>query len=197
MAAASTGDLAYFSTFIISTNHPIATIDSSKITLIEDSVVRPATFSFADKLPRSISVDYKWKQKTTYKLKLLPGALKDIYGLYNDTTQFSFRIKSETDFGTIHIKMDSLQNGTSYVLQLIDENETVYRSSLLTKNASLNYINLDPRSYRLKLIVDKNKNGKWDSGNYLLHQQPEQILYYPDPITVRANWDVDVTWNKK
>ncbi len=194
---ATTGDLAYFSPFIINTNHPIATLDSSKITMLEDSVVKPASYLFADKLPRSISVDFKWKQKTTYKLKLLPGALKDIYGLNNDTSLYSFRIKSEADFGTLHIKMDSLQNGASYVLQLIDDNDIVYRSTVLTKSGSLNFINLDPRSYRLKLIVDKNNTGKWDTGNYLLHQQPEQILYYPDPITVRANWDVDVTWNKK
>ena len=46
--------------------------------------------------------------------------------------------------------------------------------------------------YKVKIIDDKNKNGKWDSGDYLKHIQPEKVEFYPDDIAVRANWDVEI-----
>jgi hypothetical protein len=45
------------------------------------------------------------------------------------------------------------------------------------------------------LIEDANNNGEWDTGNYLQHIQPENVLYYKENISVRANWDVDVKWD--
>ena len=53
---------------------------------------------------------------------------------------------------------------------------------------------LDPKVYRLKVVEDINSNTEWDTGNYFQKSQPEKVLYYPEPITVRANWDVDVAW---
>jgi Zn-finger protein len=44
----------------------------------------------------------------------------------------------------------------------------------------------------VKLIHDRNGNGIWDTGDYLMHIQPEAVEYYKENITVRANWDVDI-----
>ena len=40
-------------------------------------------------------------------------------------------------------------------------------------------------------IYDNNKNGVWDEGNFLEDRQPEDVIYFPTSIDVRANWDVD------
>ena len=36
----------------------------------------------------------------------------------------------------------------------------------------------------------KNKNQKYDSGNFLFRTNPEKVIYYPDEIDVRAGWDL-------
>jgi hypothetical protein len=48
---------------------------------------------------------------------------------------------------------------------------------------------LKPETYRIRVIFDTNDNGKWDTGNFLEHKQPERVLHYPAPIEIRANWE--------
>jgi hypothetical protein len=54
---------------------------------------------------------------------------------------------------------------------------------------------LYPQPYKLKVILDKNGNGKWDPGNYLKKQQPEKVIYNTEAVNIRSNWDLDLEWN--
>ena len=36
-----------------------------------------------------------------------------------------------------------------------------------------------------------NKNQIWDTGDFKAKLQPEEMIYFPTLIDVRANWDVD------
>ncbi|NDP27489.1 MAG: hypothetical protein GZ087_08710, partial [Flavobacterium sp.] len=38
-------------------------------------------------------------------------------------------------------------------------------------------------------------NKEWDSGNYLEKRQAEEVIYFSTPIDVRANWDVEQTFD--
>ena len=42
-----------------------------------------------------------------------------------------------------------------------------------------------------KYIIDSNKNGSWDEGNYRKGIQPEKAFYIPDNLILRAYWDVE------
>jgi len=33
-------------------------------------------------------------------------------------------------------------------------------------------------------------NGKWDPGNIFKNEEPEGIFFYPEKITIRANWEL-------
>ena len=48
-----------------------------------------------------------------------------------------------------------------------------------------------PGTYVIKYIIDTNRNGLWDNGDFNKRQQPEKVGYYPQPITVRAYWDLE------
>jgi hypothetical protein len=50
---------------------------------------------------------------------------------------------------------------------------------------------LPPGKYIIRVIKDVNDNNKWDTGNYLKKIQPEEVIYLPEEIDVRANWDVN------
>ncbi len=41
----------------------------------------------------------------------------------------------------------------------------------------------------LRIVIDSNRNGVWDTGNYEKRIQPEGMIYYPGKIALRANWD--------
>ena len=54
---------------------------------------------------------------------------------------------------------------------------------------------LDPGKYFVRLIEDPNNNKKWDTGSYLGKVQPEKVIYYWKEIDLRANWDMNETFN--
>ena len=45
------------------------------------------------------------------------------------------------------------------------------------------------------LVIDKNGNGKFDTGNYAEKRQPEDVYYYPKALKLKANWDVEQDWD--
>jgi uncharacterized protein (DUF2141 family) len=176
-------------------NHPIENFDFSKTVVTEDSLpLKEVTFHFTDSLNRFLEINFKRKEETKYKVEIPKGSFKDIIGLQNDSMEIFFATRSTSDYGTMEIKMN-IPEAKNYIVQLIDDKEVIYRQTVFHSDTSIYYDYLDPKTYRLKLIEDSNANGEWDTGNYLKHLQPENIFYYKEDMTVRANWDVDVKWN--
>lgn len=148
-------------------------------------------------------IGFALKESTKYHLFIPPGTFTDIFGLTNDTIKIDFKTQEQKYYGTIKLKItipDSLKkpgaNGKTprYIVQLLDDKENFYREDIIDGSETLTYDNVLPRKYVLKIIVDENRNGKWDTGNYLKNIQPENILYDPEQINVRSNWDLDLDW---
>lgn len=53
---------------------------------------------------------------------------------------------------------------------------------------------IPPAEYLIKLIIDDNKNQKWDVGNLYSKKLPERIIHYPENIVIRSNWDLEIDW---
>ena len=186
-------DQPYFKPYQLTANRPLSKVDLKRISLMEDSVPLTIELTITDSLRSSFELRNQWKEKKNYSLIFYPNAFTDIFGETNDTLQFKFRTKSETDYGAVSIKVDSLFLG-HYILQLVDGEDKLFYQQEFRQSTKLDFSRLEPRIYRLKLISDSNGNGKWDPGIYLQHVHPEKVLYYPDNITIRANWDVEIKW---
>ena len=65
------------------------------------------------------------------------------------------------------------------------------------KNGGALFMDLKPDKYYVRLVVDLNDNGKWDTGNYADKRQPEEVFYSPVKYNVMQNWQVEETWNVK
>ena len=83
------------------------------------------------------------------------------------------------------------------LLQLLDESEKLLKEQKVNTDESIRFGYMHPKKYILKIIVDSNGNGKWDSGDYLNHIQPEKVIYYPQIIDIRSNWEMDFIWELK
>jgi len=175
-------------------NHPIEKYDFSQIRFTEDSSIKSISISLKDSLKQKLELNYPWKEKSKYVLYIPPATFTDIFGIKNDTLQYIFKTKQLTDYGTLALGLQLPLRKGNYLLQLIDEKDVIYRQSSVNKDTILHYEYLEPKTYRIKLVEDRNNNGEWDTGDYLQHLQPEQVFYYKDIITVRANWDVEVKW---
>jgi hypothetical protein len=48
---------------------------------------------------------------------------------------------------------------------------------------------LPPGSYALTVILDENRNGRWDGGLLLEGRQPELVFPYSQSIQLKAGWE--------
>ena len=66
---------------------------------------------------------------------------------------------------------------------------------LTPKAHCLLFDNMKAGDYRVRIITDINHNGRWDTGHYASHRQPEPVVVIPSAATVRANWDTNVDFD--
>ena len=181
--------------FKLSTNTPIKKIEDSLITVRDiDSILVPFVSSINDNLDE-IDIKFEVSPTDNYTIFILPDAIKDIKGVTNDTLQFNLISQSLEDYGNIFL--DVIRNNQSkFILHLIDSNEEIIREyKNVDQNTAYNFEYIKPGKYTFRLIEDLNKNDIWDTGNYLKKIKPEPVYYFPSELEVRANWDLNETFN--
>nr|WP_299340212.1 Ig-like domain-containing protein [Allomuricauda sp.] len=184
------GGLNFEDTFSILSNTPIVSMDTTKIDFfVSDSIEAPYNFQI-DTLKNQIDFDFAIEPNQRYRFDLFPGAIQDFFGMENDTLSFQTSTGSYADYGNLRM---NISGAVSYplIVQLTNENGELQRELIADGPKVLEFNNLDPAKYMVRVIFDTNENGKWDTGNWIKKIQPEKISYYPDVIDVRANWELE------
>jgi hypothetical protein len=177
---------------IIAANNPLKSFDPKNFILMKGKDTLKTEISLSDN-KRYLSFNYKFEEDSSYSLFVKPGATTDCFNQKNDTLKSNFTIQKADYYGTLTIKLTGLPSG-NYILKLVNEKDDVLREVKVSDQPSVAFEMLPPGQYRLKLIADANRNGKWDTGNYMQHRQPEKIIYYANPVKMRSGWDMDVEW---
>lgn len=187
-------DLNATSRFISET--PVNNIDTSHIEFyktVDDTLeFREPYDIYKDSLNiRTVIFDKEWEGEARYHFIAYPGAFMDVYGATNDTIDTEFSVREEEYYGTLIVNPDTVI--TPLVVQLLDTNDEILEEQPISTKKKVIFGYMEPGKYKLKLIYDRNKNQKWDTGNYLKGLQPEKVEYYPDEINVRANWELEIS----
>lgn len=182
---------------LIHFSHPLTEYDFSQFILVQEKDTLKPQLSFKDKLHKQLLIKHKWREETNYSLFIPDSTIKDIFNLYNDSIRLSFKTKSLKQYGTATLSIQSTDTIHTFIVQLQNEKGTVLREDYFTKADTFEYTYLDPGNYKLKAIQDINGNKKWDTGSYDKKQLPEKVAFYSQPLTIRANWDIDVEWSLK
>ena len=181
--------------FKLSSNIPIKKIEDSLISVRDiDSILVPFVSSVNDNLDE-IDIKFEVSPSDNYRILILPYAIKDIKGVTNDTLQFNLTSQSLEDYGNIYL--DVIRNTQSkFILHLINQNGDIVREyDNVDQNITYNFEYIRPGEYSFRLIEDLNKNNIWDTGNYLQRVKPEPVYYFPSELEVRANWDLNETFD--
>ncbi len=193
--ASSKVDLYSNFAFIMPT--PVDHIDKEKLHLLykEDSIVNELDFELQqdDFFKRKYWVKTRWVPGGSYNFITDSLAIKDIYGWHTDSINKPFSVKTLDSYGLLLLDIANPQE--DWLIQLQDNNGKTLQQKYVPKNGKLAFQYLNPKTFLIKLVVDKNMNGKWDTGDYENKIQPEEIRYYPEPVSVRANWDIEVKWD--
>ena len=183
-------------TLFFTTNNPVVKIDTSRIVFKHTDSIGFPYKTFISKKESKIGFLFEKKQKKPYKVNLYPNALTDIFNTTNDTISSLFRTRGTEDYGEISITVQNSKN-IPVIIQLTDNNDATIVQETSSKSKKISFDLLMPKKYKIRIIYDSNRNGIWDTGNYLDKRQPEHVEYFPEVQEVRANWLLPIVLNIK
>jgi hypothetical protein len=180
--------------FMMTFEQPLRLFDTSMIRLYTDSAYNPvAVYKIEkDSSSRKVQLTVAWKEKTLYHLILNKEFAQDSAGkklLKTDT--LNFKTKSLAEYGSLQLKFRNLDLSKNPVLQFIT-NDNIYKSFPLSSSSFSQELFL-PGEYELRILYDKNKNGKWDAGDFFgKHKQPEVVKPVERKISVKPAWQNEI-----
>lgn len=175
-----------------------STLDSIKLFEMVDSVWTPVLFEIKhDSLKiRRYYLNTTWKPETEYRLLIDSASVYSIYGLFNNTLENIFKTKAIEDYGRIFLQFSKVEcplvvqlyQGGSKELKILNE-------KYLEEDGEVVFEYLNEGTYMVRVILDRNGNKKWDTGNYLEHLQPEEIKYLPGEFKIKKNFDIEQSYD--
>ena len=177
-------------TFSLNFDRPIRNLDTTKLQLSTDSTFNPAPSSWElDTLMKKLTLKTTWKENTLYNLILDKDFAEDTLGrklLKTDTIRFT--TKKQSDYGSVKVTFVNIDLSHNPVLQFSQNGQVVKTYPLSTPDIYEPIFN--PGDYDLSILYDKNKNGRWDPGQFFgTKRQPELVRPLNKKINIKANWD--------
>jgi hypothetical protein len=179
----------------VSFAYPLSRYDFSKIHLAEGKDTSRPEVSFIDSVKRKIEVKHKWKEGKNYTLIIPDSVFFSINEFANDSLVSKFKTMVPQDFGSLRVTISFTEGLGNYIIQLLNEKETVMEEKIISKPEIVEFDYITPGNYKIKAILDHNRDSRWNTGNYLKYIQPEEVFYFPKLIEVRGNWDIDESWS--
>jgi len=185
-----------FEPTLLNFSYPVKPADSVELLIIATSMSGKDTsvvyVYIPDDLVLQIPVPFTFEPKINYTLWFKDSLFFGYDNTANDTTMFSFSKKTEKDYGNLILNYKiANQNSANFIVEIVSSNEKVVFRDIISSSKTVEYKHLSPGSYRIKVIEDKNNNGKWDTGNYRKKIQPEKIFTIDKEIVIRGFWDIE------
>jgi len=173
-------------------NTPLEALDPQLISVMDQDSTQVPTQIIMDRRYNRAGMVFDIEDDKVYHMSLLPGSFTDFYEQTNDTLKFAVRSQPISDYGTLSL---TLPDNLTYplTLQLVDAQYIVAEQIYLQEKEVVFFDYINPGIYYVRILIDENKNGRWDSGNYIEGIQPETVKFDRRPIEVRANWSLNET----
>ncbi len=170
-------------------NRSITTVDTAFIKLVQDNNKVTCGINIDTTDHKKINIIANWKENTKYKLLIekpfVTDSTKVQYYRQNDT--LSFTTKKLSEYGSLEIIIANMPKGN--ILLELKKGETIVKREYMNGNKFFIKI-FEPGEYNAQLIIDNNKNKKWDTGDYFKgKKQPEKVILIKESIGVKANFD--------
>lgn len=179
----------------INWSEPLKQVNSDKIFLQikRDSVFVPLDFTLnLNQMQLTTVINFKQDLLASYRLIFDSASIVSAAGKILDSTAISFNYFEESDYGNLILSVDSLYD--NFIFQLVNKKGKIISQINYPKNKYIQFKQLTPATYSLRLLIDENSNGKWDTGDYYQNMQPETTIAMPGDIIIKGNWDTEQTW---
>ncbi|MGL5273085.1 MAG: Ig-like domain-containing domain [Phocaeicola sp.] len=185
---------------LFSFEEPILSIDTAafKLELKVDTLWNEVPFLIQEDsiLPRTYQLLAEWTPQNEYQLNIDSAAIQGLYGLHTNKIKQNIKIKSLEDYGALLLNIVGLNKDEAAIVEILDNAGKIERQQKVTPKGTVDFYFLKPNAkYYVRLFIDTNKNGVWDTGNYDNKNQPEEMFYLPKLWEMKANFEFEETWN--
>jgi hypothetical protein len=184
---------------MIDAPEPLTSLDTAKVRLYEfEDTIKiqiPVVVKKDSNSVRKYFIEHQWEPNTSYLFKVDSAAAYNIYGNPSKKLEQKFRTQKEDYYGKIILTLSGLSQPAIVQLLANDKDEKVLQKIQVLSDGKIEFPYLKPEKYKLKLIIDPNKNGKWDTGYLAKGIQPEEVVYFPKIIKVRSNFEFKEAWD--
>lgn len=175
---------------------PLASIDTSLIHLnMKVDTIRKAQPYLLRNAPMQngvLRLYAEWEPGANYEFVIDSAAFVSIYGLTNYYGAYQIKVRNEDSYGYVRISLD-IKDQNLAVVQLLNGSDKVVKSAK-PKDGAAEFFYVQPGTYYLRMFIDYNDDGEWNTGNYELRLPAEPVYYYPGALTVKAGWDLSQDW---
>lgn len=200
--------LAFYDLPAFELNVPVDSknISENKIILIEktDSAAKHVPFKIikGSDMITSFKIQATFKPETNYTLTVQKAAISDNNQRTNDSITYQFKTTIVDDYAQLKMKL-LFPKKENYIVRLLNDKEQLINERVVefaltsTSEKLIEYSNLIPGIYFIRVVEDVNKNGLFDMGDYFLNKQPETIFINTAPIKLLAGWEIENEWMVK
>lgn len=135
---------------------------------------------------REYTILAEWRPGETYMITVDSASITGLYGLHNNSVSQQFRFRPVEQYSVFTVNIINPKPG--YMVELLDRQEKIVRTGKIN-NGSVDFFFIKPGKYYVRLINDSNGNGKWDTGNYEIFTQPEDVFYINKGFELKQNWE--------
>jgi uncharacterized protein (DUF2141 family) len=149
---------------------PLLRVDTSKmqLSIFDDTgkeKIPVSTISFTQDSIRltNYRLSTKWTVASKYEISVMPEAFVDVYSITNDTIIKTFETADPERFGKLILEV--VNSDKQYIFQLMkDKDKKVTQEKIADGNGEVVFQYLNAGKYRVRIIEDLNRNGKWEIG---------------------------------
>lgn len=197
--------LAYFDLPSFELNVPVESnsINTNQIELIEktDTMFKSLSFLLIKDtgLISSFKIKADFNQESNYVLTLKKGTVLNKENRTNDSVTYKFKTTTTDDYASLKMKL-MFPKKENYLVRLLNEKEQLVNERIIefsltsTSEKIIEYNNLLPGNYFIRIVEDANKNGLFDEGNYFLNHQPEILFINTSSIKLLPGWEIENEW---
>lgn len=192
------GSIAPMQNILFTFDEPVASVDTAAFRFYKQKdtlwVEEPYLFLPQENDMRSYMLYAEWHPGEKYRLEADSNAVVSILGKMSAPIKKEISATPEEEFSSLFVQL--ILPDTGAVVQLLNNTGKVIRSVRAVNNRA-DFFYLNPGDYYLRLFLDRNGDGLWTTGCYEDGLQPEEVFYFPKPLTLRARWEVEQDWEPR
>ncbi|MBP5770583.1 MAG: Ig-like domain-containing protein [Bacteroidaceae bacterium] len=153
----------------------------------------PFELTTVEGAPCDFQLSVEWELGQQYSLEIDSAAVRGALGHTNQPLKQDFRVRKEEEYGALFIH--ALLPDTGVVVQLLNGSDKPVRTERADPTGRADFFYLKPGDYYLRCFVDRNGDGVWTTGEFDSANSAEEVFYFPKPMTVKAQWEIDQQWD--